>query len=113
GFSDSEDAAIIQRARAKQLKKKGIDPKATKATKKPKDKEVTSEEPNAEDQIEEKAVKSPSGTKSPKVAEKPVKNGVSEVGGHAVGTSTEVQSKKERRSLNKAGKKAKASPKAK
>ncbi|KAG9721497.1 hypothetical protein KCU73_g14230, partial [Aureobasidium melanogenum] len=66
-----------------------------------------------EDQIEEKAVKSPSGTKSPKVAEKPVKNGVSEVGGHAVGTSTEVQSKKERRSLNKAGKKAKASPKAK
>ncbi|KAH0079550.1 NOL1/NOP2/sun family putative RNA met, partial [Aureobasidium melanogenum] len=113
GFSDSEDEAIIQRARAKQLKKKGIDPKATKATKKPKDKEVTSEEPNAEDQIEEKAVKSPSGTKSPKVAEKSVKNGVSEVVGHAVGTLTEVQSKKERRSLNKAGKKAKASPKAK
>ncbi|CAD0110105.1 unnamed protein product [Aureobasidium uvarum] len=113
GFSDSEDEAIIQRARAKQLKKKGLDPKATKATKKPKEKEVTSEEPNAEDQIEEKAVKSPSGTKSPKVAEKLVKDGVSEVGGHAVGTSTEAQSKKERRSLNKAGKKAKASPKSK
>ncbi|THW63247.1 NOL1/NOP2/sun family putative RNA met [Aureobasidium pullulans] len=113
GFSDSEDDAIIQRARARQLKKKGIDPKATKAAKKPNEKEVTSEQPNAEDQIEEKAVKSPSGTKSPKVAEKPVKDGVSEVGGPAVGTSTEAQSKKERRSLNKAGKKAKASPKAK
>ncbi|KAI5200067.1 hypothetical protein AUEXF2481DRAFT_3721 [Aureobasidium subglaciale EXF-2481] len=114
GFSDSEDEAIIQRARAKQLKKRGIDPKATKPAKQqPKEKEVTAEQSNAEDQLEEKAVKSPSGTKSPKVAEKPVENGVSEAGGHANGTPTEVQSKKEKRTLNKAGKKAKASPKAK
>jgi ribosomal RNA methyltransferase Nop2 len=110
GFSDSEDEAIIQRARAKQLKKKGLDPKATKSTKKPKEKEVTSEEPNAEDQIEEKAVKSPTSTKSPKVAEKPVVDTASEVNGQI---STETQSKKEKRSVNKAGKKAKASPKAK
>jgi ribosomal RNA methyltransferase Nop2 len=113
GFSDSEDEAIIQRARAKQLKKKGLDPKATKSTKKPKGKEVTSEEPNAEDQIEEKAAKSPSGTKSPKAAEKPAKDAVSEVAAPAADISTEAQSKKEKRSSNKAGKKAKASPKAK
>jgi ribosomal RNA methyltransferase Nop2 len=110
GFSDSEDEAIIQRARAKQLKKKGLDPKATKSTKKPTEKPVTSEESNAEDQIEEKAVKSPSGTKSPKVAEKSAVQVVSEV---AAEVSTEAQSKKEKRSSNKAGKKTKASPKAK
>ena len=106
GFSDSEDEAIIQRARAKQMKKKGIDPKATKSTKKPAEKAATSEESNAEDLIEEKVAKSP---KSPKTAEKPVKAIVSE----ATEISTEAQSKKEKRSLNKAGKKAKASPKAK
>jgi ribosomal RNA methyltransferase Nop2 len=110
GFSDSEDEAIIQRARAKQLKKKGLDPKATKSTKKPTEKAVTSEESNAEDQIEEKVAKSPSGTKSPKVAEKSAVQVVSEV---AAEVSTEAQSKKEKRSANKAGKKAKASPKAK
>jgi ribosomal RNA methyltransferase Nop2 len=110
GFSDSEDEAIIQRARAKQLKKKGLDPKATKSTKKPTEKTVTSEESNAEDQIEEKVAKSPSGTKSPKVAEKSAVQVVSEV---AAEVSTEAQSKKEKRSANKAGKKAKASPKAK
>ncbi|KAI4816123.1 NOL1/NOP2/sun family putative RNA met [Aureobasidium sp. EXF-8845] len=110
GFSDSEDEAIIQRARAKQLKKKGLDPKATKSTKKPTEKAVTSEGSNAEDQIEEKVAKSPSGTKSPKVAEKSAVQVVSEV---AAEVSTEAQSKKEKRSANKAGKKAKASPKAK
>lgn len=132
GFEDEEDEAYIERARKKQLKRKGVDPRATKVntkgTKKSSDANASAEESNAEDKIpqvtEEKIAKSKGtpGTadpenkktgKSPKVAEKPVKDGVSEVGGHSTGTSTSVQSKKERRSLNKAGKKAKASPKAK
>jgi ribosomal RNA methyltransferase Nop2 len=109
GFSDSEDEAIIERARAKQLKKKGIDPKAVKPAKKSKDTAVIAEESNAEDKLEERVAKSQTSTKSAKVAEKQAKADAIEV----AETPIRAESKKEKKTLNKNGKKAKAGSKAK
>ncbi|KAF1346617.1 NOL1/NOP2/sun family-domain-containing protein [Delphinella strobiligena] len=117
GFDEDEDDQFIERAKKKQIKKKGLDPRADKAkvngsTKAAGEKKATITDgkdaaKGAEKQTPAKVVK------SPKVSEKPVTDGVSEVGGHATNTSTDVQSRKEKRRLNVAGKKAKASPKAK
>lgn len=133
GFDDSEDEAFIERGRKKQLKKRGVDPKAKKANSKDSVTKKASKESEAESsdaaeqipKVTEETVTKTKGTpgttdpeskktgKSPKVAEAPVKDGVTEVGGHSTGTSTDVQSRKEKRTLNKAGKKAKAGSKAK
>ena len=120
GFDDEEDEAYIERGRKNKLKRKGVDPKSVKVNVNGTAKVTTSDgEKEIPKVTEEKVISAkdkptvsdkPVGkaAKDPKVAVKPTSNGVTEVGGHAVGTSTEAQSKKEKRKLNTAGKKAKA-----
>ncbi|KAL1304442.1 hypothetical protein AAFC00_003439 [Neodothiora populina] len=121
GFDEEEDEAIIERAKKNQIKRKGLDPRADKtkvsASQKGEEqkKKAASNGDNSSKVAEKKSPKSDKtkAVKDPKVSEKPVKDGVSEVGGHATGTSTDLQSRKEKRKLNTAGKKAKASQKSK
>lgn len=107
GFDSEQDEVFIERAKKNHTKRKGLDPRAVKPT-------ATKAAKDADAKKDTAAAEKPSpAAKNPKVAEKPVKDGVTEVGGHATGTSTDMQSRKEKRKLNVAGKKAKASPKAK
>jgi ribosomal RNA methyltransferase Nop2 len=87
GFDDEEDAEIIERNLHKQMRRKGLDPKATKS----------------------KAVQALT-PKTPKTEEEAVPNVVDETkevnnghGGHALGTSTKLEGVK---SKNKNGKKS-------
>lgn len=108
GFDDEEDKVYIEKAKKKSLKRKGVDPRAVKSngtTKKTEKKDAGTETVDVSKAEEEKA-------KTGKSTE-PMKDEVVVVDGPAVSTSTELQSRKERRKLSTAGKKVKASPKAK
>lgn len=102
GFDDEEDEAYMERARKNRLKRKGVDPKAVKANGKEKDVSKVNEEKEGKEDGE-KVAKSPKSPKSPKEAKKPVEAAVEEVA-----SPVDVQSKKDRRKSNGAGKKAKA-----
>jgi len=97
GFEEDEDEVYIERAKRNALRRKGVDPKAKSKGRKSLDGDSSSIDP-------ENTIVG----KDPKVSEKPTENGVDVAGGHANGTSTDLQNKKERKSLNKSGKKAKA-----
>jgi len=97
GFEDGEDEVYIERAKRNALRRKGVDPKGKSKGKKAQDGESSTIDPD-------NAIVG----KDPKVSEKPTENGVDVAGGHASGTSTDLQNKKERKSLNRSGKKAKA-----
>jgi len=116
GFDDDEDEVFIERAKKNQVKRKGLDPRAVKPKSTGEAAKKDGAAADSSDSASAAAKQTPAAKigKNPKVSEKPVKDGVSEVGGHATGTSTDMQSKKEKRKLNAAGgKKAKAVSKAK
>lgn len=124
GWEDEEDEAYIERARKNSLRKKGVDPRAVKVavngTKKVAKVNGAGEKKTEEiPQVEEKKVvktktlpesgeaDKAKASKSAKVAKKPVTNGVTEVGGHAVGTATALpgkSAKKEPKQTRKASK---------
>lgn len=120
GFDDEEDEVFIERGKKNHIKRKGLDPRADKAkvngaSKNGDEKKVAG--PSAAADVSEKVAEEQSPKaktqKSSKASEKPTKDGVSEVGGHATVTSTDAQSRKEKRKLNVVGKKTKASSKTK
>ncbi|KAJ9628608.1 rRNA (cytosine-C5-)-methyltransferase nop2 [Taxawa tesnikishii (nom. ined.)] len=124
GWDDEQDEVYIERAKKAALRRKGVDPKGLKV-------KTNGKAKKGEDDAVDGAVKVPKVTeekvdgasgatdlankkvgKDSKVAKKPTQNGVSEVGGHAQGTATQVQSKKEKRKFSQAGKDVKAKTKA-
>lgn len=111
GFDDEEDEIYIDRAKKAALRKKGVDPKAIKVNAKGQAK--AGAVPKVVDEVEMKgdeeggkvSLKDAKVGKSPKTSVMPTTNGVSEVGE----TTSDTQSKKERRKLNGEGKKVNAS----
>lgn len=113
GFDDEEDEAYIEKAKKNALKRKGVDPRATKGNGTTKKAEKKGSDTEAVE-----ASKTAGGKAKAGKSVKPAKDGVTEVkvievSEQAVGTSPELQSRKERRKSNTAGNKAKTSPKSK